>query len=150
MNPLCIVPCGRRKIWDIDPVAGPTCAKDVYVGPFASKCRAYAEHFHPSAWCIVSAKYGLLFPDDLVPGPYNTTFNDRSTEPIGLDDLSHQVRDRGIHNHCPVIVLGGREYVLLVEKALAGTTVVAPLSGCRGIGYMMQRLDQAIRDGKPL
>lgn len=34
---LCIVPCGTKKIWDENPNAGPTLAKDVYIGPFAKK-----------------------------------------------------------------------------------------------------------------
>ena len=60
-----------RKIWDINPFAGPTKAKYVYVGPFAKKCKEYAQKFYPSSWCTLSAKYGFLFPNDIVPGPYN-------------------------------------------------------------------------------
>jgi len=70
---LCIIPCGNRKIWDKNPNAGPTRAKDVYIGPFAKKCKEYAEKFYLSSWCILSAKYGFLFPDDIVPGSYNVT-----------------------------------------------------------------------------
>ena len=68
---LCIIPCGNRKIWDKNPNAGPTRAKDIYIGPFAKKRKEYAEKFYLSSWCILSAKYGFLFPDDIVPGSYN-------------------------------------------------------------------------------
>ena len=49
MSTLCIVPCGRKKIWDKFPNHGPTEAKFVYIGPFASKCKEYAEMFFPSS-----------------------------------------------------------------------------------------------------
>jgi len=50
MKVLCIIPCGNRKIWDKNPNTGPTRAKDVYIGPFAKKCKDYAEKFYPSSW----------------------------------------------------------------------------------------------------
>ena len=73
MNTLCVTPCGSKKIRDIFPEAGPTPARDVYIGPFAQKCQQYAQGFYPLEWCILSAKYGFLFPDDIVPGPYNVS-----------------------------------------------------------------------------
>jgi len=76
MKTLCIVPCGNRKIWDKNPNAGPTKVEHVYIGPFAKKCREYAMRFYPSSWCILSAKYGFLFPNDIVPIPYNVSFNE--------------------------------------------------------------------------
>ena len=87
MKTLCIVPCGNRKIWDKNPKAGPTKAECVYIGPFAKKCREYAMRFYPSSWYILSAKYGFLFPDELVTGPYNESFNDRKTNPITTKEL---------------------------------------------------------------
>jgi hypothetical protein len=47
MKTLCIVPCGKTKIWDKNPNAGPTKAEYVYVGSFAKKCREYATTFYP-------------------------------------------------------------------------------------------------------
>jgi len=47
MKTLCIVPCGKAKIWDKNPKAGPTMAKQVYTGPFAKKCQEYAELYYP-------------------------------------------------------------------------------------------------------
>lgn len=32
MNTFCMTPCGRRKIWDVNPNAGPTPAEKVYTG----------------------------------------------------------------------------------------------------------------------
>ena len=67
MCTLCIVPCGNRKIWGKYPDKGATKAKDVYIGPFTSKCGKYAMHFYPDSWYILSAKYGFLHPEDIVP-----------------------------------------------------------------------------------
>lgn len=94
MKTLCIAPCGSKKIWDKDSNAGPTAAKNVYIGPFANKCREYAEKFHPSSWCILSAKHGFLFPDDKIPGPYNVSFNDKKTKPVNIDQLSTQIQKK--------------------------------------------------------
>ncbi len=150
MKPFCIIPCGSKKVWEIDPTAGPTPARRVYVGPFAVKCREYAERFYPASWCILSAKYGFLLPGDIVDGPYNVTFNDRRTNPISAERLSVQAKKKGLHEYDEVIVLGGKNYVLLVRHALAGANVRAPLSGCTGIGYMQQALKAAIMNGTPL
>jgi hypothetical protein len=76
----------------------PTPAKDVYIGPFAKKCREYAEKFHSSAWCILSAKHGFLFPDDKIPGPYNVSFNDKNTKPINIKKLLIKVRKKNLIN----------------------------------------------------
>jgi len=62
MRTLCVIPCGKTKIWDKKPDAGSTNARDVYIGPFAKKCREYAEKFYSTSWCILSAKHGFLFP----------------------------------------------------------------------------------------
>jgi len=150
MTPFCIIPCGSKKVWDVDPAAGPTPAKRVYVGPFASKCRDYAERFCPSSWCILSAKYGFLLPDDVVPGPYDVTFNDRRTKPISATQLVVQAKEKGLDKYNEIIVLGGRKYVRLATEAVKGPTVIAPLSACKGIGYMMQKLKIALTSGTVL
>jgi len=129
---------GNRKIWDKNLNAGPTRAKDVYIGPFAKKCKEYAEKFYPSSWCILSAKYGFLFPDDTVPGSYNVTFNDKRTNPISVEELSKQVKEKGLDRYEKILVLGGKKYVSMVK-------IYTPLEGYKGIGYMMNRLNQALK-----
>ena len=126
---LCIIPCGNRKIWDKNPNAGPTRARDVYIGPFAKKCKEYAEKFYPSSWCILSAKYGFLFPDDIVPGPYNVTFNDKRTNPISVEELSKQVKEKGLDKYEKILVLGGKKYVSVVRKVFSKKKVYVPLEG---------------------
>ena len=69
---LVIVPCGQGKIWDTEPDRGPVAARDAYTGAPFKVNRAYAERF-ASYWVILSAKYGFIPPDYLIPGPYNVT-----------------------------------------------------------------------------
>ncbi len=150
MRSLCIVPCGSRKIWARCPTAGPTPARSVYIGPLAVKCRQYAERFNPSSWCILSAKHGFLFPDNVVPGPYNVTFNDPKTNPIGPETLLLQSTARGLDAYEQIVVLGGRNYVRIVRQVMTDKSIHAPLSECKGNGYMMQLLNKAIAQGQCL
>jgi hypothetical protein len=102
---LVIVPCGLLKIWDRYPEAGPTAAADAYIGPPFKVNRRYAERAGGD-WEVLSAKYGLLRPTDIVPGPYNTTFKRRSTNPIGVAALRKQVEQMGLDRYRDVIGLG--------------------------------------------
>ena len=150
MTTLCIVPCGKRKIWDLSPDAGPQPARNVYIGTFATKCRRYAERFHGDAWAVLSAKHGFLFPDDLVPGPYETTFTCAATHPISPVDLARQAQEQGIDRYSSLVVLGGKQYVSMVMKAVPEIPLSAPLEGSAGIGVMIQRLNSALSSGIPL
>lgn len=150
MKTLCIIPCGNRKIWDEKPKAGPTIARNVYIGTFAKKCREYAEKFFPSSWYILSAKYGFLFPDEIVPGPYNVSFNDKNTNPISLNELSNQVIEKRLDRFNKIVVLGGKNYVNMVKVVFHQKEIYAPLSDCQGIGYIMGKLNKAIQRGVPL
>ena len=150
MKTLCIIPCGSRKIWDLHPKAGPTEARRVYIGPFAKKCREYAELFYPSSWCIISAKYGFLFPNDIVLGPYNVSFNDQRTNPITTRELSFQLIKMKLDNYERIVVLGGMNYVVKVHEIFSSKGIHTPLSDCKGIGYMMSKLNDSIKRDIPL
>jgi hypothetical protein len=150
MNTLCIVPCGKAKIWDKYPDAGPTAARDVYIGGFSTKCRHYAMMFYPDSWCIISARYGFLSPDDVVAGPYDACFYHPATNPVSVDFLRMQAEQRRFNMYEEVIVLGGKHYVKMVKQVFRTTPVIAPLEGCRGIGYMMNALNRAMQRGIPL
>ena len=158
MKNLCIVPCGKRKIWDEKPKEneskpvdlGPVEAKCAYTGPFSTKCREYAEKFYPGEWCILSAKYGFVLPEEMISGPYNVSFNDKKTCPITIDELILQVRQKKLDDIENVVVLGGKRYASIAEKAFPGKSVSNPLANCRGLGYMMQKINHAIRNGNTL
>jgi len=106
---LVIIPCGIKKIWDKYPDAGPTAAAKAYIGPPFVVNRRYAEQADGD-WVVLSAKYGLLRPTDMVPGPYNTTFKRKSSNPIGIAALREQAGRMGLDGYDAVVGLGGKEY----------------------------------------
>jgi hypothetical protein len=150
VSTLCIIPCGKAKVWDRHPDAGPTKACEVYTGPFARKCRQFAEKLYPASWCTLSAKHGFLFPDDLVPGPYNVTFNDARTHPVAIAQLKDQVREKRLDAYDTIITLGGKKYVQMLKDLFQPKQILRPLAGCRGIGFMMARINQLLRESAPL
>ena len=147
---ICIVPCGSQKIWDKNPQNGPSKARYVYTGPFAGKCREYAEKFYPESWCILSAKYGFLFPDDVVPGPYNVSFNNKKSNPISLNELKTSISTKKLLKYNKIIVLGGKNYTKIIKAVFADKNVYNPLSKCKGIGFMMHELNDALKNRAPL
>lgn len=150
MRSLCIVPCGSRKIWDKNPSAGPTQAGEVYIGPFVKKCIDYAKKFHPSSWVILSAKYGFLFPSDVITADYNVTFNDRKTKPITVDELLKQAVEKSFNDYNEIIVLGGKNYATRCIQVFGTDKVKMPLAGCSGIGFMLSKIKIAIDCCEPL
>jgi hypothetical protein len=144
---LVIVPCGSAKVWDREPDAGPTDAYYAYTGPPFKLNRAYAERF-ADRWVILSAKYGFIRPNFMIPEPYDTTFKRASTNPVHLDTLRQQVRDLRL-DECRIAVgLGGKEYRRAVELAFDDTDVltVFPFTGLP-IGKMMHAIKHALEVG---
>jgi hypothetical protein len=119
---LVIVPCGVRKIWHLDPDRGPTPARDAYIGTPFKVQRAYAERFG-DRWVILSAKYGFIDPDFVLPGPYDVTFKRKASGLVTVERLREQIRELGLDRFEVVVGLGGRAYRLAVERAFTGLPV---------------------------
>ena len=149
MSVLVVVPCGMRKIWDVDHGAGPTPARNAYVGAPFKVNRRYAEKF-ADRWVILSAKYGFIDPDFIIPENYDVTFKRPETQPVSLGELRRQIVEKGLNNFSKVVVLGGRDYVDVARRAFEGfeVTVVAPTFGLP-IGKAMKRVRKAIQDSVP-
>jgi hypothetical protein len=146
---LIIVPCGKRKIWDKYPDRGPTPARDAYIGsPFAVN-RRYAEHF-AKCWLILSAKYGFISPDFVIPGPYNVTFKKRSSNPIDLRELLLQVDRDSLWRFPKVVGLGGADYRSIIEEVFEPwpTELAFPFAGLRQ-GPAMSATNSAISRNIP-
>lgn len=145
---LCITPCGAKKVWDKTPLAGPTIAKDVYIGAFANACQAYADQFFDQ-WMILSAKHGFLWPQDVLESNYDVAFDSPSELVISRDCLRQQILDKGLTQFDEIVVLGGKKYARVVLDIFdpQSYTLRFPLAGCKGIGYMLQRLNEAVRSG---
>lgn len=142
---LCIVPCGSKKIWDKNPDAGHTPASEVYIGSFSKKCQEFAQKNYSDSWNILSAKYGFLSPSDIIEGPYNVTFNDSKTNPISIQDLKLQKIQKELDVYDKIVVVAGQKYTKMVENVFQGKKVENPLEGCKGIGFMMGRLNELIK-----
>jgi len=150
MKTICIVPCGNKKIWDVSPNAGPTAAKNVYVGSFASKCQEYARLFYPDNYFILSAKYGFLRPEEIIPNKYNVTFKKHSTNPITIPELILVAQQKGLFNADRIIVIAGQNYVQIIRSVFPTKEIVEPLLGCKGNGYMMQKINKALLNMSPI
>jgi hypothetical protein len=144
---LVIVPCGSAKIWAENPLAGPTEAYYAYKGPPFKINRAYAERF-ADRWMILSAKYGFIRPNFVIPEPYEVTFKKKATNPVDIETLRRQVKDQRLDTFKVAVGLGGKEYRAAVEAAFEGTGVITvfPFAGLP-IGKAMQAIKYAIKIG---
>jgi hypothetical protein len=144
-----IVPCGKSKIWDTQPDVGPTPAAEAYTGAPYKLNRQYAERFS-DRWVVLSAKYGFIEPDFEIPGPYEVAFTKKQTGPTGIETLRQQVKALRLHEHAPVVGLGGIEYRKAIEAAFAPFNVEVdfPFAGLP-IGKMMQATKRPIASGNP-
>lgn len=146
---LVIVPCGKQKIWDAEPHYGPSRAADAYTGTLFTLNCAYAENFG-NAWVVLSARYGFIEPDFWIPGPYDVTFNQKSTGSMGSEALQRQVEDLQLARYGIVAGLGGVRYRDVITAAFAGSAVrlVFPFEGLT-IGRMLQATKRALENGDP-
>ncbi|WP_163970847.1 DUF6884 domain-containing protein [Oceanobacillus halotolerans] len=149
MTQLSIIPCGRKKIWDIDETVGNAPVKNVYLSRFHRLCRGYAELFTDD-WVVLSAKHGFMFPDDVVDGPYDVTFNQKSNEIISIEALRDQVDRKSLNRYDQLVILTGKKYEPIINTCFENNKMVFPLKGYKGIGYMQQALKGSIETKQPL
>jgi hypothetical protein len=91
MSKIGLVSCVKTKL------DRPAKAKDLYVSDLFKKARAYCEEAYDE-WYILSAKYGLLHPDDRIK-PYEKTLLKMTK--LARQDWGYrvfsQMKDRQIH-----------------------------------------------------
>ena len=146
MRRLCIIPCGKKKIWDKYPADyGPMEAKDVYISPFGKACQAYATMFFEN-WVILSAKHGFLRPNDIVLENYDLAFDSKSDKVISIEQLQKQMVDKSLLQFDEIVLLAGKKHKKVVTKLYPEEMITYPLEGCKGIGYMLQRLKEAVKE----
>ena len=148
MRTLVVIPCGGIKIWDKVSTAGPTEARLAYKGsPFVVNLE-YAEKF-ADQWVILSAKYGFIDGDFVIPENYNVTFIDPETDPISIARLREQVQERLTDFDC-VVALGSTKYADIVTTAFedTGIQVITPTAGLR-IGISNGTVKNATITNKP-
>lgn len=151
MKKLAILPCGKRKIWDRDPVQGKMAVRDVYIGTLHRLTRTYAESF-ADEWVILSAKHGYCFPDELIAENYDLTFGTKDKHAIISNQaLIDQINKKQLDQYDRIIVLTGQKHKKIVEQTFPEKDVLSfPLLGTKGIGEMQHLLKHAIENKVPL
>jgi hypothetical protein len=138
MKLLVVVPCGRSKVWDKHPETKEVKASRTYSGAPFKVNKAFAEKF-AGKWMILSAKYGFIEPDFIIPRNYDVSFNKPQTRPISMSRLKQQAEEKALRQYDLVITLGGKNYVDIVKEVFEGSRVIAPAEGLR-IGSAMHRV----------
>ncbi len=117
-------------------------AQDLYDSALFAKAKDYVQA-HSDRWFILSAKYGLVSPDQVIE-PYEETLNTktRAEREQWASNVWVQL-SANLRNGDRVIILAGERYrEFLVPKIIAmGCTVDVPMEGL-GIGRQLQWLSQ--------
>ena len=115
-------------------------AKDLYAGALFTKSMDYAKTLNPDEIFILSAKYGLLDPDDLIE-TYNNTLVNKTAQV--KRDWSNAVLDKlkeicNLNNDTFIFLAGTAYYKYMVSSL---NNVEIPLEGLR-IGEKLQKLNE--------
>jgi hypothetical protein len=110
-NVLVITGCTKKKLDPVGNVTAP--AKEMYQGMIFQKVREYAESMEFD-YAIISAKYGLLFPDDMIEG-YEQVLRSRAD----IESLQPAVEDRLgeiVDQYDQIVVIAGMTYRMVLEN----------------------------------
>ena len=130
---LIIIPCGKQKIWHSDPKLGSIAAKEAYTSYLFKVYREYAETFG-AEWRILSAKYGITHPDQLIQN-YDCRFDASYLDPKQwwrLEEMAVQARALPACER--LVLLGGKLYRCVLRKVFSGiylpSEILEPFAGC--------------------
>jgi hypothetical protein len=147
MNSLCILPSGKRKIWDTGLSRGLVPASQAYTRGFASTAQECAQIFYPESWIVLSTNYGFLFwPTGLVERQYNVSFSRRCDSVTRDVDLCDQVNRLGLSQFGEIVVIAATAYAAAVHRAFADRSVRirSPPVGLPNMGSMIGQMNKAI------
>lgn len=135
-RPLILVPCSSQK-------AEERCqSQDLYTSQYFKSCRAYAEAY-AYKWFILSAKYGIIAPDQQID-PYDLKLSSLSAPEIANWALKIFDNIRRIRHarDCSIIIVGGAIYRKRLVPYLRGYgyDVSVPFEGL-GIGEQIQTMN---------
>lgn len=111
----------------------PTTPKNLYTSTYFEKMRTYSEQYHDD-WRILSAKHGLLNPDDDPIEPYDETLTSSTKEEKRewSERVAQQLEDEGLLSGDITLVLhAGMDYYgeLLPLLNKTSVTVEIPVEG---------------------
>lgn len=120
----------------------PCAVREMYVSPLFMKSRTYAE-VHADHWFILSAKYGLVEPDEVI-APYEKTLNNAgvSERREWARRVHAQLESRGVlQQGVSFVWLAGAKYQESLRKLLGDFDHHDPLAGLR-MGERLARLSK--------
>jgi len=120
-------------------------ARDLYTSPLFKKSLAYAEKLNPDRIYILSAKYGLLRPNDPVTTYDKTLKNMRAAErKIWSENILDSLKDEGINlKKDEFIILAGQSYYQYLLGDGKIEKYELPMCGL-GIGKRLKFLNERI------
>lgn len=123
-------------------------ARDLYTSTWFVKARAYVE-MTGSPWFILSAKYGLVSPDQVL-SPYELTLNSMSmTHRCAWAERVKCQMDKSLPPTEHIVILAGSRYREFLMDYLhdRARSVRIPMRGL-GIGKQLQYLTKALANGR--
>jgi hypothetical protein len=121
-------------------------AKELYVSPLFQKAYAYAESLEPDYIFILSAKHGLLEPDERICKYNESLYSKNAKERTKwADNVLQSLKDKGIDlQNDEVTFLAGKVYC----KHLLGPGKIEnyhlAYKGLTGIGYILSFLNSKL------
>jgi hypothetical protein len=141
MNRIVLISCVSTKL------ATESKAKDLYISPLFKMNYTYAESLKPSAIYILSAKYGLVHPDMIIP-PYEQTLNTMKSGEVKdwALDVIDQMQGKVNFQKDEIIFLAGERYRKFLIPLCRNAKV--PLEGLgigKQLGWLKKKLDSIKR-----
>jgi hypothetical protein len=150
MSTLIIIPCGAAKVWKDAPCLWTEVSADLaYTSTIFKLNRSFAEHF-ADRWLILSARYGLLEPTDLITD-YDQYLGQTSVDNVTPSIVCDQIRTKGLDTYSRVIAIGGEHYRRLLSEAFSKFKIEVhfPFAGLE-MGRGMSAVKQALKENNPL
>lgn len=140
-NKVVLISCVKKKR------ATETIAKDLYISPLFKSMRKYAEQ-NSDHWFILSAKYGVLQPDEDNKAPYDLTLKSmRKVDRLAWAEQVQRDLLKMLPTGAEVVILAGIRYRENIEPFLIshGFTVKVPMRG-KKFGQQLQWLNGVLRN----
>lgn len=130
-----LVGCGKRKLQHLAE------ARDLYTGPLFRAARRFAETC--DAWCILSAKHGLVDPRRIL-APYDTSMASlsRVERARWADEVRTAILARWPAGSCTLVFLAGVAYA----PAISGILAERPIEGLK-LGHRLRWFKEQRRTG---
>lgn len=121
-------------------------AKDLYTSPMFKMAWEYATKLKPDRIYILSAKHGLVNPQQKLEH-YNQTLNDASTAERRrwAEDVLKSLQREGVNlNKDQVTILAGNSYSQYIVPHIKNCSLPYKENGCTGMGYILKFLKNEI------